>query len=247
MGANVGPIRAVRRRWVRWTIGAVVVVAAVVLGGPFVYFHFIEGPAPAPLQLSDAPSGSTAAPPSSGGTSTTGATSLDGAWRVASGSQAGYRVKETLFGQSNTAVGRTTAVTGSVQFSGTTVTAANFSVDLTKVTSDQSLRDSQFQGRIMDTAQYPTATLKLTSPIQLTTQPADGVTITEQARGMLKMHGVSRAVSFTVHARLSGGKVQVSASIPITFASWNIDNPSGGPATTGDTGTLEVLINLTHS
>lgn len=234
-------IRSVRRHWVRWTIGAVAVVAAVVVGGPFLFFHVIDGAAPAPLRLSDGSA------PSAADGSPTNAQASGAVWKVADGSQAGYRVQETLFGQSHTAVGRTSAVTGSVTVSGATVTAADFSVDLTKVRSDQSIRDGQFQGRIMDTADYPTATLSLSSPIRLATMPAEGVTTTEQARAKLTMHGVTRPVSFAVYARRSASVIQLNAAIPITFADWNIANPSGGPASTADHGILEVLINLALS
>src|SRR4051812_24535816 len=95
--------------WKRWAIVAVACLLVLVVGGPFVYFHFIQGPAPKPFTIDDATtSGSSSAAP------TTALTSLDGTWKITSGSQAGYRVKETLFGQSGTAVGRTTAVTGSM-------------------------------------------------------------------------------------------------------------------------------------
>jgi hypothetical protein len=73
---------------------------------------------------------------------------------------------ETLFGQSNTAVGRTSTI------SGTDITNGRFSVDMTTVKSDQSLHDERFQGRIMDTSQYPTAAFALTSPIRLGSIPA---------------------------------------------------------------------------
>ena len=43
-------------------------------------------------------------------------------------------------------------------------------------------------------------------------------------------------------ARLSNGQVQVTGSIPITFADYGIDNPSFGPASVGDDGTLEFLL-----
>src|SRR5271170_871901 len=139
-------IRSMRRRWRRWLIAAVVFVVILVVGGPFVFFHFIEGPAPAPLSLSS--EGSSTLPTGSGRSSGTPST-VDGVWNVTTGSLAGYRVQDTLFGQSHAAVGRTSAVTGSITIVGTTVTEGRFSVDLTKVTSDQSLRDEQFQGRIM--------------------------------------------------------------------------------------------------
>jgi polyisoprenoid-binding protein YceI len=156
-------------------------------------------------------------------------------------------VKETLFGQSNTAVGRTSAITGEILVAGTSVTSGRFSVDLTKVSSDQSQRDQAFRGRIMNTSQFPTATLTLTAPIQVPSLPADGAQTTANATGDLTMHGVTKPVTFEVTAQRSGATVAVSGSIPITFADWNIANPSGGPAQTEDHGILEFLVNLAHS
>jgi polyisoprenoid-binding protein YceI len=232
---------SMRRRWKLWTLAVAATVVVLVVGVPYVYIHFIEGPAPAPLHLSALPTTTTGT-----GTSTAATVAVDGTWKVTTGSQAGYRIKETLFGQSNTAVGRTTAVTGTITINGTTVGAGSFSVDLTKVSSDQSQRDNQFQGRIMNTATNPKATFTLTQPIALATLPADGVEITKQATGDLTMHGTTRSVTFPVTARRSGTTIQVSGSIPITFADWNISNPSGGPATTEDHGTLEFLLTFTH-
>src|SRR5579859_3997579 len=255
----MGPLRSIRRQWKRWALGSVATVVVLVVGVPFAYIHFIEGKAPAPLRLSSLPAttATTATTGTTGTTSTTtsvasnastgGTVALDGAWKVTSGSQAGYRIKETLFGQSNTAVGRTTAVTGTITIAGATVTAGSFSVDMTKVASDQSERDGQFQHRIMDTSTYPTATLTLTQPIQLSTLLADGVQITANATGDLLMHGTTKSVTFQVAARRSGAAIQVSGSITITFADWKISNPSGGPATTEDHGILEFLINFAHS
>ena len=42
---------------------------------------------------------------------------------------------------------------------------------MASVVSDQSERNAQFDGRIMDVATYPTATLHLTSPIALGSRP----------------------------------------------------------------------------
>ena len=225
------------RHWKRWLIGLIVVALVLVVGGPFLYFRVIEGPAPAPLRLPKRHA-------SAGGSATV---PVDGRWTVAGTSEAGYRVQEVLFGQSNTAVGRTSAITGSFTISGTEVSAGQFTVDMTKVKSDESERDNQFQGRIMDTARFPTSTFVLTQPIQLGSIPAEGTTITESATGELTLHGTTRTVTFPVQARLKGTTISVSGSIPIVFADYGIDNPSGGPATTSNNGILEFLLNFSRS
>ncbi len=220
----------------------VVVVAALAVAAPFVYIHFIEGPAPAKLELPTSSSTSSTAPGSAVSSS-----SLDGVWNVGTGSQAGYRVNEVLVGQNATAVGRTTKVWGSMTISGSTVTKAMFTVDMASVVSDQSQRNARFDGPIMDVSQYPTATLTLTAPIDLGTIPAEGAVAQYNAEGDLTMHGVTKSVTFPVTAERVGSDIDVLADIPITFAEWNIANPSiGGFVTTANSGTLEVLVHLTQ-
>jgi polyisoprenoid-binding protein YceI len=227
--------------WKRWLVVGIVAALVVGVGGPFIYFHFIQGPAAAPLAITDT------VPTDASATPTTAITSLDGTWKVASGSQVGYRVKETLLGQSSTAVGRTTAVTGQFVLSGTTVSPASFTVDMTKVSSDRSQRDDQFQGRIMDTANFPTATFVLTSPIDLGTVPTSGVVITPKATGKLTLHGTTKTVTIALSAERTGNIIKVNGSVPITFSDYNLDNPSGGPASVGSSGTLEFLFVLSKA
>ena len=157
-----------RRHWLRWLLVAIGVLVVLAVAGPFIYIHFFSS-SPAALTL----------PPTSTSTSTATANTADsgslvGTWTAGSGSVVGYRVNEVLLGQSQTAVGRSTSVNGHMAITGTTVTSGTFSVPLATVHSDRPLRDGQFQGRIMEVAQYPTATFTLTSPIDLTPLPADG-------------------------------------------------------------------------
>jgi len=223
-----------QRHLARWIIIGVVVAVVVLVGGPFLYINVIEGKAPAKFTLSSSSGGGAPVP-------------LAGTWVVATGSQVGYRVGEVLIGQNNTAVGRTSAVSGSMVISGTTVESGSFTADLTKVKSDEGSRDRQFQGRIMDTAQFPTATFVLTKPIDIGTPPADDVTKSLAATGNLTLHGVTKPISFTVTARHSGTTIEVLGSVPITFADFGIKNPSiSGFVTTASTGTLEFLIDLTR-
>lgn len=222
--------------WKRWVLVGAVGVAMLVVGGPFVYFKFIRDQAPAPLTLS------TSSPTAAPATGATADGAVEGTWTVADGSQVGYRVREILFGQSADAVGRTEDVTGSITIDGDSLTKAEFSVDMTTVTSDESRRDNQFRGRIMDTDTYPTAAFSLSAPVQLGTIPAQGVTGTVTVTGKLTMHGVTRTVTFKLSGRRDGATIQVSGQIPIHFADYDIGNPSFGPAQTGDDGTLEFLL-----
>jgi polyisoprenoid-binding protein YceI len=223
------------RRKSTYLIGVPVIVILAVVVAPFVYIHFIEGPAPKKLTFTTQTSTASTA-------SGSATVSVDGAWKITSDSKAGYRVGEVLFGQHDTAVGRTSSVKGNLTINGTTVPAASFTVDLTTVSSDQANRDRQFQGRIMDTATFPTATFKLTKPITLASIPSNLTEVKVSATGDLMLHGTTKSVTFELKARRTGDKIEVNGTIPITFADYGIDNPSGGPATTEDHGELEFLL-----
>jgi polyisoprenoid-binding protein YceI len=230
------------RHWKRWLAIGIAAAAVALVAGPYIYIHFIEGPAPAPLALaSSSPTPSATASSfgqRSGGT--------DGTWKVSDGSLVGYRVKEVLFGQSNVAVGRTGEITGSIDVNGTTITAGTFTVDMTMVVSDQSRRDAQFNGRIMETSSYPTATFTLTEPIDLGSIPAEGTDQSYRAMGDLTLHGVTKSVTLNATGRYAGSTFQVVGSIPITFSDWNIPNPSFGPVSTEDKGVLEFALNFSR-
>jgi polyisoprenoid-binding protein YceI len=227
-----------RRHWLRWLLVAIGVVVVLAVAGPFIYIHFFSS-SPAALTL----------PAASTGTGTATASTADsgplaGTWTVGSGSVVGYRVNEVLLGQSQTAVGRTTSVNGHMTITGTTVTSGTFSVPLSTVHSDRPERDGQFDGRIMDVAQYPTATFTLTSPIDLPPLPADGVIKHYTAHGNLTLHGTTRAVTFTLAAeRSQDGQIEVNGDIPVLFSDYNIQNPSYvGLVTTQNHGLLEFLL-----
>jgi polyisoprenoid-binding protein YceI len=248
-----------RRRWPWFLGGAVALVILLAVGGPFVYIHFIQADPPAKLTFENADAnaptttaGSSSTSAAAGAASTPATTasagagaatgSIDGTWAATSASEAGYRVKEVLFGQSAEAVGRTNAVTGQLAMAGTTVNSGSFSVDMTTVKSDESRRDDQFNGRIMDTSRFPTATFKLTQPIAFGSLPPDKTQITAKATGDLTLRGVTKSVTFDVTARRNGADIEVSGSIPIVFADYSIPNPTTAGITTQDNGVIEFLL-----
>ena len=225
-------------RWLWWLAAAGVAVVVLAVGGTFAYIHFIEGPAPAPLSLR-----TPAASPS--GPASRTATSLAGTWRVAAGSQAGYRVKEVLLGQDNVAVGRTSHIAGNLVIKGSTVTAGSFRVPMATIRSDQSQRNAQFDGRIMDVASFPVGSFTLTRPVSLAPVPAAGTARQYTATGKLTLHGHTRQVTFGLHAERTGSKIKISGSVPVTFADYGIGNPSFGSfVTTDNHGVLEFLLNF---
>jgi polyisoprenoid-binding protein YceI len=239
-----------RRRWALWLVGAAAAVVVLAVGGTFLYIHVISGPTPAPLGLKQTGSGTGSAAAGTGSATAgeSAATPLAGTWHIATGSVVGYRVKEVLFGQNHVAVGRTSAITGHITISGTTVTAGAFTVQMATIKSDESERDVQFRGRIMDTSAYPTGTLTLARPIALASLPAPGVVRTYAVTARLTLHGHTRTVTFPLSAERTSGEIEMSGSIPILFADWDIPNPSfTGFVTTQNHGVLEFLLKLARS
>jgi polyisoprenoid-binding protein YceI len=197
---------------------------------------------------------SASAPGSSQDTSAAGA--ISGTWNVDptvgsfedfSGSFVGYRVKETLASIGATeAVGRTPDVTGSITVDGSTITAAEFSADLTGLRSDNDRRDGQLRRQALETDQFPTATFKLTAPVDLGAVPAEGATADVTASGDLTLHGVTKPVEIPLQARLQDGVVTVAGALPIAFADYAIAKPEAMIVlSVEDAGTLEVQLQLT--
>ncbi|MEO3785145.1 YceI family protein [Actinocorallia sp. B10E7] len=220
-----------------WIIGGVAALLLAFVVAPFVYTRFLADDAPEKLSVG------TAASPEAAGESA----SADGAWKVASGSQAGYRVKEVLFGQRVEAVGRTDQVTGTLTISGTSVGEGSFTVDMASVRSDKDQRDGQFRGRIMDTATYPTSKFTLTEPIELGSLPAVGSRTKAEATGELTLKGESNKVAFEVTAsRTAAGSFEVSGQIPVRFTDYGISNPGFPGIEVEDDGMVEFLLKFTR-
>ncbi len=231
-------------RWLRWVIAAVVVVAVLAVAGPFVFFHFIEGNGPAPLSLQASP-GASGTPGASAAASQGSSGSVAGTWAVGSGSRVGYRVNEVLGGQSHTAVGRSSSVSGQMIVKGSTVKTASFTVKMATIHTDSAQRDSQFDGRIMDVATYPDGTFALTRPIALAPLPAAGTIKTYSATGHLTLHGQTRSVTFPLKAERTANAIEVQGSIPVLFSKWGIPNPSfTGFVTTQNHGIMEFLLDF---
>jgi polyisoprenoid-binding protein YceI len=236
-----------RRRGLKWLVGGIAVAVLALVVGPFVYINFIsEDPEPR-LELTTPTSSATTTPaPGTTEAPAPDSAALTGTWVVGDGSTAGYRVDEVLFGQDNTATGRTSDVSGTMTIAGSTVTDGTFSVQLANVESGDDRRDNQFRGRIMDVAQFPTADFELTEPIDLPSIPAAGEKITVAATGALTLRGTTNAVTVELEAQRIADGIEVLGTVPITFADYGIPNPSRPGITTKDNGEMEFLLEFSR-
>jgi polyisoprenoid-binding protein YceI len=248
---------------------AVIAVLAVAIGGFVVYDQVLRGDSTAALSLpSAAPTSaaSTATAPaetataSSGASATAAASSaagtatgpVAGTWAVATGSLAGYRVREQLASlpAESDAVGRTDQVTGSItlETSGgtTTLTAGTIAVDTTSITSDESRRDNRMRNEGLQTDTYPTATFTLTQPVEIPAAALTGTASDVTLVGDLELHGVKKSVSIPAQAQLVNGTISVAGSLGFPLSDFDITAPNIGGfiVSIADEGTLEFLVNF---
>ena len=233
-----------RRTLIAAIVGGALILAAAGVG--ILYFVVFAGSSPQKLTLSSPA-------PSTSGSTSPDASAGAGTWTVGSGSQAGYRVREKLASLSapSEAVGRTTAVTGTLTLtqaaSGYSVTAADFRVDVSKLSSDQSRRDQRIHSQGLESDRYPTATFKLTSPIALAADAGNGQTIHISATGDLTIHGVTKSVTIPLDARLTGSEIELVGSITFPFSQFGMTPPSiGGFVSVENNATMEFQLMLTR-
>ena len=224
----------------------------VAVAGAYAAFVAIGGSTSAapPVSLPTAsPSASSTFPSSASGAAPA---SFDGTWALAgtgSSSFVGYRVREqfSFLPAPSVAVGRTTAVTGSLTVSGLKITAVSVKADMTQLHSDKATRDQRMQTMGLETDRFPTASFTLTSPISFAKRPPAGTIVRVVAQGNLTLHGVTRSVRIPLQARWEGDQIQVVGSLPIVFADYGITPPSIGPVTVQDHGTMELELVFTKS
>jgi polyisoprenoid-binding protein YceI len=244
----------------------VVVVLLVVGGGAAAWALFLRGDEVAPLALpSVAPraSSGTATASSSldpggslppGSAATIDATNIPGTWSIGSGSVVGYRVREQLasLAAASDAVGQTKSITGSATIASSggslSVTAAEFTVDMTTLTSDRQMRDNRLRNDGIQTNSFPTSTFKLSGPVVIPADALTGGRVDVTLHGDLTLHGVTKTVDIPAKAQLNGTLIQVLGTLNFPFSDYNINAPNiGGFVSVQDNGTLEFLVNLTKA
>lgn len=146
------------------------------------------------------------------------------------GNEARYRVREQLAGFDfpNDAVGRTSAVTGAINFdqNGAIVPAGSqINIGVAGLTSDKDRRDGYVRRRLLETDSFPTVTLALTgaSGVRLPLAERDSSSFT--MTGNLTVKRETRPTTWRVTAIRSGEVVTGTATTAFTFADFAMEKP----------------------
>ncbi|HKW60411.1 MAG TPA: YceI family protein [Candidatus Dormibacteraeota bacterium] len=238
----------------RLLIPLVAAVGLVVLLGGGAYVYYFSGLRTAPPTLTLATPSASASPTTTPSTTPSGATT----WTVATGSLAGYRVKEQFVGQSSTheAVARTSAVSGQVTITQSSTTyelsAATITVQLSGLASVDSVagynvtnRDRIVQ-RSLEVSSFPTTTF-VAGSVALPDGAASGQTVTVSVPGKLTIHGVTKDVTANLQLRVSGSTAQVAGTIATNMTDFGVSPPNIGFTTVQPAVTIEVSLNLMQS
>jgi polyisoprenoid-binding protein YceI len=244
--------------------GVGVIVAAFLL----IYFVIFPTSSPSPFKLSatttsatSTSANATSANATSGNASSRSATyagsatgSLAGTWKIAGGSQAGYRVREKLafLPARSDAVGRTSQITGSATFTdragALTVSSASFDVNVLTLKSDRSMRDEKIKEIGLESSRYPTATFVLSSPATIPAGILKGEVVHTRITGVLEIHGVSKRETLPVEMSVSGSTVQAVGSLTFPWSEFGMTAPSiGGFVNVTEHATMEFDLRLARS
>ena len=167
----------------------------------------------------------------------TGTAPLAGVWRVAAGSEAGYRARERFINQPATteAVARTDKVTGSVKITaqGASYTAkdVDIKVDLGALVSQDKYANYQAYQRdffvrtiYLQTNVYPTAEFKAAN-VSVRADQAPGP-VELSVPGTLSAHGVTKPAKADMKVQLTGDRLEVVGTINVDMRDFNVEVPA---------------------
>jgi polyisoprenoid-binding protein YceI len=228
-------LRRPRKRTALVAVGAAVTVAV----AAFLVIYFVLFPTSSPKRFKLSATTSSAATSTAGATSqsaagSTATTALSGGWKVASGSEAGYRVREKLgfLPAESDAVGRTAQITGSATFtesaSKVTIQAASFDVAVSTLKSDRSMRDEKIHQIGLESSRYPTATFKLSKPVTLSPSAIKGKVARVSITGTFTIHGTTKTETIPVELSLSGSTFEAVGSLTFPWGEFGMTAPSVG-------------------
>ena len=239
------------RRTILILAGALAALVVLGLAGGYIYYFSGIRTAPKALSLSSpSPSASAAASPA--------ATGLAGTWTVGSGSVARYHVSEKFAGQSSSheAVAESSSVSGTLSVIGSAgalqAAGSTVVVDLSSLHSIDTVLGFNVSNRdrivsqTLSVQQFPQATFKA-DPFAIPAGLESGQEVTLTVPGQLTIHGMTRSVTATIKAQLTGSTVQALGTIPTTMTDFGISPPALPITVVQPQVTIEFKLNLTRA
>lgn len=238
-------------------------LAALLLVAVGVWYALIREVAPAEVDSVEAAAARSDAAAEAGVDAASSSDGIDGTWTVdtsigqfgeecltdvCSSTFAGFRIDEVLSGIGDkTVVGRTPGVAGQILIDGTVIGAGEFVVDMTGLITDSGARTGALRSQGIETDAFPTATFRLTSPVDLGQVPDDGDQVSLTVAGDLTVHGVTQAVEIPLTATLQNGVIVVFGQLELALSDYDIDAPSAPVVVSvEDTAVLELQLFLTR-
>jgi polyisoprenoid-binding protein YceI len=143
-----------------------------------------------------------------------------------------YSVEETLLNQNNklnTAIGRTSHVEGQIALNlkdPSQTQFGTFTVDISTLQSDSSLRDRRIRGEWLESAKYPLATFVVRGMEGFPANPKEGEAVTFKLLGDLTVRQTTRAVTWDVSATFQNEKLWGTAKTFILMADFGVEPPN---------------------
>lgn len=143
-------------------------------------------------------------------------------------------------------VGTTPGVSGEIKLDfeqADWVQAAQFTVDMTGLRTDQGRRDTWLRDNAIQTDRFPQATFVKTAVSGLPASVSEGEEVTFEMTGDLTVRDVTRPVTFVVTAVLSGDTIQGTATTRLNLTDLGIEPPNFvRTLTVADPFTIEVSL-----
>ena len=191
-----------------------------------------ESDDPEPAEVA-APTPESAAPAASAtGAAASEPGPFDGEWQLvpSAGTFAGYRAN----GATGEAVGRTTALAGTLVAQENSVTAVEITVDMTQLTSDSRVRDDHLGDEGITWRTHPEASFSLSEPIALPLDVAADEELAFAATGVLTVREIPQLVTVQLDATLVGEQLIAVGSTAIS-----LDDFGAGIGGVDDAATME--------
>ena len=176
-------------------------------------------------------------------------TDINGQWRVTqtrdeNTTSVGFTFFEILPSDRRETSGSTQDVEGYVTIEAGTLQAGEITVDMNEVSTDNERRDINVRTKILNTNEFPTATFRVTEPVDVSEIPGDGTPAKLTLDGELEIRGETRPLSHEFDVLRDGGLLVVSGDVLINRNEYGVESPDFVAAKIDDVGELNIRIAL---